>query len=171
VQEQVIQWLAILPLVLAAFRAITIGDRLYAPIVAGRAGGMDRATQNYFLAGLSFVGLALVVIAGANAPALLETAFALILIAFGGFVVAGYMSGSFRHVTWQRFVAGALMEASLYWLVLGLCRVLTVITQPAAAAAGTTRPSLDLLNGAIWLVISVVSLALIIGTGARMIRH
>src|SRR5881296_1582668 len=91
VQEQIIQWLAILPLVLAAFRAITIGDRLYAPVVTGRDGGADRATQNYALAGLSFVGMALVVIAGANAPALLETAFALILIAFGGFVIAGYM--------------------------------------------------------------------------------
>ena len=92
-------------------------------------------------------------------------------IAFGGFVIAGYMYSGFRHVTWQRFVAGALMEAALFWLVLGLCRVLTVITQPAAAAAGTTRPSLDLLNGAIWLVISGVALTLIIGTGARMIRR
>jgi len=171
VQEQIIQWLAILPLVLAAFRAITIGDRLYAPIVAGRVGGTDRATQNYALAGLTFVGLALVVIAGANAPNLLETAFALIVIAFGGFIVAGYMYQGFRHKTWQGFISGALEEASLFWLVLGVARVLQVITEPAAAAAGTTRPSLDLLNGAIWLVVSVVALTLIIGTAARMMRH
>src|SRR5262249_25036415 len=57
VQEQIIQWLAILPLVLAAFRAITIGDRLYAPIVPRRVGGTDRANPNYAPARPNLVGL------------------------------------------------------------------------------------------------------------------
>jgi len=173
VQSQVILWLAALPLVLAMFRAITIGDRLYSPVQQGLAGGHHKQLINLSLAGLTFVGIMLFLVIGAAQPGQVEDPLTLVLIAFGAFVISAYMAAGFRARTWQKFVGHAFHEAGVYWLVLGLCRIMLILTD-RPAPQGQDQPAqaqLVLLEGAIWAVVAAVSLALIIGTGARMIRR
>ena len=166
-QSEVILWLALLPLVLAMFRAITIGDRLYASIQAGTAGGQHKQLVNAALAGLAFVGMMLIVI-GAGGP---EDALALILLAFGGFVVSAYMAAGFRAKTWQKFLGHVFHESALFWLVLGTCRVMLLLTERATPANGTAEaPKLVFLEASVWAVIALVSLTYIIGTASRMMR-
>lgn len=164
-QSNVILWLAALPLVLAAFRAITIGDRLYTPVQSGPAGGHNKQLINLNLAGLTFVGLMLFLVIGAGGPGQIEDALVLVLISFAAFVVSAYMVAGFRNTTWQKFLAHAFHEAGIYWLVLGLCRVMLLLTDRAGAA---DAPKLVLLESVIWGVVALVTLTLIIGTGARM---
>jgi hypothetical protein len=174
VQSQVILWLAALPLVLAMFRAITIGDRLYAPVQQGLAGGHHKQLINLALAGLTFVGIMLFLVIGAAQPGQVEDPLVLVLIAFGAFVLSAYMAAGFRARTWQKFVAHAFHEAGLYWLVLGLCRIMLILTDRPAPAQGQDQPAqaqLVFLESAIWAVVAAVTLALIIGTGARMMRR
>lgn len=171
-QSQVIIWLAALPLVLAMFRAITIGDRLYAPVQTGLSGGHHKQLVNLALAGLTMVGLLLMFIVGSGAPGA-EDPLALTLLAFGAFVFSGYMAAGFRRTTWQKFVGHAFHEAGLYWLVLGLCRLMLLITDRATPAGGdaAAAPKLVFLEAVIWAVISLVSLTLIVGTASRMMRR
>jgi hypothetical protein len=172
VQQTVILWLAALPLVLAMFRAITIGDRLYSPIQAGRDGGHHNQLLNLTLAGLTFVGILLFLVIGAGGPGQIEDPLALILMAFGGFVVSGYMASGFRAKVWQKFLGQVFHEAGLYWLVLGVCRVVTLLTvRPQQAGTATAAPKLQLLELTLWGVISFVTLALIFGTTSRMSRR
>jgi hypothetical protein len=172
VQPEVILWLAVLPIVLAAFRAITIGDRLYVSIQPGRAGGQFNQLINATLAGLTFVGMLLFLVIGAGGPGQIEDALALILLAFAGFIVSMYMSSGFRAKTWQKFLGHAFYEAGFYWLVLGTCRVMLLLTDRATPADGTAAgPKLALLEGVVWTVVTVVTLMLIIGTVARMRRR
>jgi hypothetical protein len=167
-QSNVILWLAALPLVLAIFRAITIGDRLYAPVQTGLAGGHHKQLVNAVMAGLVFVGSMLFLVIGAGGPGQIEDALSLILISFGAFVVSSYMAAGFRAKTWQKFLGHAFHEAALYWLVLGLCRVMLILTDRADGAEG---PQLVFLEGVIWGVVTLVSLTLIIGTASRMMRR
>ena len=171
-QSQVILWLALLPLVLAMFRAITIGDRLYASVQTGKAGGQHNQLINAALAGLTFVGMLLFLVVGAGGPGQIEDALALILLAFAGFVVSAYMSAGFRAKTWQKFLGHVFHESGLYWLVLGTCRVMLLLTDRATPAAGTAAgPQLQFLQGVIWGVVALVSLTFIIGTASRMTRR
>jgi len=171
VQSEVILWLAVLPLVLAVFRAITIGDRLYASIQTGSAGGQHKQLVNTTLAGLTFVGMMLFLVVGAGGPGQIEDALALIVLAFAGFVVSAYMAG-FRAKTWQKFLGHAFHEAGLYWLVLGACRVMLLLTDRAQPAGGDAQgPDLVFLEGVVWATVTLVSLTLIIGTASRMMRR
>ena len=170
-QSQVILWLALLPLVLAMFRAITIGDRLYAAVQTGSAGGQHKQLINGTLAGLTFVGMLLFLVIGAGGPGQIEDPLALILLAFAGFVVSTYMAAGFRAKTWQKFLGHVFHEAGLYWLVLGTCRVMILLTDRSAANGTAGGPKLVLLEGVVWCVVALVSLMLIIGTAARMMRR
>jgi hypothetical protein len=171
VQPEVILWLAVLPIVLAAFRSITIGDRLYVSTQPGRAGGQQIQLINATLAGLTFVGMLLFLVIGVGGPGQIEDALALILLAFAGFIVSMYMASGFRTKTWQKFLGHAFHEAGFYWLVLGTCRVMLLLTDRAAPADGTAGPQLVLLEGVVWTVVTIVSLMLIIGTASRMRRR
>jgi hypothetical protein len=172
VQSEVILWLAVLPLVLAAFRAVTIGDRLYASVQTGSAGGQFNQLINATLAGLVFVGMLLFLVIGAGGPGQIEDALALILLAFAGFIVSAYMAAGFRSRTWQKFLGHAFYEAAIYWLVLGTCRVMLLLTDRATPADGTAAgPKLQFLEGVVWAVVALVTLMLVIGTAARMRRR
>jgi hypothetical protein len=172
VQSEVILWLALLPLVLAMFRAITIGDRLYASVQTGSAGGQFNQLINATLSGLVFVGMLLFLVIGAGGPGQIEDALALILLSFGAFIVSSYMAAGFRAKTWQKFLGHAFHEAGLYWLVLGTARVMLLLTDRAAPTDGTAAgPSLQFLEGVVWAVVTLVTLTLIIGTAARMRRR
>ncbi len=171
-QQNVILWLAALPLVLASFRAITIGDRLYSSVQAGREGGHHNQLVNITLAGLTFVGMLLFLVIGAGGPGQIEDPLALIVMAFGGFVLSAYMAAGFRSTTWQKFIGHVFHEAGLYWLVLGVCRVILLLTdRPAPAGDAVATPTLAFLEVVTWGVISLVTLALIIGTASRMKRR
>lgn len=171
-QSEVILWLALLPLVLAMFRAITIGDRLYSSVQAGRAGGHNNQLVNATLAGLTFVGMLLFLVIGAGGPGQIEDALALILLAFAGFVVSAYMAAGFRARTWQKFLGQVFHESAIYWLVLGTCRVMLLLTDRATPADGTAAgPKLQFLEGVVWGVIVLVTLTYIIGTVSRMRRR
>ena len=170
-QSNVILWLAILPLVLAAFRAISIGDKLLSPTQAGPAGGFHKQIVNLTLAGLTLIGLMLMYIVGTG-PFGSEDAMAITMLAFGAFVVSGYMASGFRNKTWEKFVSAAFHEAGLYWLVLGLCRLFLALTsQPTTGTGANAAPKLVLLESVTWGVIALFTLVLIIGTGARMVRR
>ncbi len=170
-QQNFILWLAALPLVLAMFRAITIGDRLFASVQAGRAGGHHNQLVNSTLAGLTFVGILLFLVIGAGGPGQIEDPLALILMAFAGFVVSAYMAAGFRATTWQKFLGSVFHEAGLYWLVLGVCRVVLLLTdRPAPADGAPATPTLAFLEVVTWGVIALVTIALVIGTSARMMR-
>jgi hypothetical protein len=172
VQSEVILWLAVLPLVLAMFRAITIGDRLYASITTGSAGGQHKQLVNATLAGLTFVGMFLVLVVGVGGPGQIEDALSLVLLAFAAFVVSCYMAAGFRAKTWQKFLGHAFHEAGLYWLVLGTCRVMLLLTDRAQPAGGDAQgPDLVFLEAVVWATITLVSLTLIIGTASRMMRR
>lgn len=170
-QSDVILWLAVLPLVLAVFRAITIGDRLYASGQTGRAGGQSIQLINATLAGLVFVGMLLFLVIGAGGPGQIEDALALILLSFGSFIVSSYMAAGFRDKTWQRFLGHAFHEAGLYWLVLGTARVMLLLTDRAVADGNAAGPRLAFLEGAVWAVVVLVTLTLIIGTASRMMKR
>ena len=171
-QQTVILWLAALPLVLAMFRAITIGDRLFAPAQASRESGHHNQLVNLTLAGLAFVGMMLFIVIGAGGPDQIEHPMALILMAFGGFIVSAYMAAGFRGKTWQKFVGHVFHEAGLYWLVLGACRVVMLLTdRPNQPGGAADAPKLQLLELTLWGVISFVKTALIVGTAARMTRR
>ncbi len=171
-QSEVILWLAVLPLVLAMFRAITIGDRLYASVTTGTAGGHHKQLVNATLAGLTFVGMFLFLVVGAGGPGQIEDALSLVLLAFAAFVVSAYMAAGFRAKTWQKFLGHAFHEAGLYWLVLGTCRVMLLLTDRAQPAGGDAQgPNLVLLEAVVWATITLVSLTLIIGTASRMMRR
>ena len=171
-QQTVILWLAALPLVLAMFRAITIGDRLFASVQVGRDGGHHNQLVNLTLAGLTFVGILLFLVIGAGGPGQIEDPLALILMAFGGFVVSAYITAGFRAKTWQKFLGHVFHEAGLYWLVLGVCRVVMLLTdRPAQSGGAADAPKLQFLELTLWGVISLVTLALIIGTSSRMMRR
>jgi len=171
VQSNVILWLVALPLVLAMFRAITIGDRLYSPVQTGLAGGHHKQLVNLALAGLTLVGLMLMFIVAGGVRGS-EDPLAITLLAFGAFVVSGYMAAGFRAKTWQKFLGHAFHKAGLYWLVLGLCRMMLVLTDQATpSAGGTAAPRLVLLESVTWGVIALVSLAIIVGTASRMTRR
>jgi hypothetical protein len=171
VQPIIILWLAALPLVLAMFRAITIGDRLFAPVQGGREGGHHNQLVNLTLAGLCFVGIMLFLVIGAGGPGQIEDPLALILMAFGGFIVSAYMAAGFRGKTWQKFLSHVFHEAGLYWLVLGVCRIIMLLTdRPNQPGGAADAPKLQFLEVTMWGVISFVTLALIIGTGSRMMR-
>ncbi len=171
-QSQVILWLAALPIVLAMFRAITIGDRLYAQVQQGIAGGHHKQLVNASLAGLTFVGLLLAFIVSAQGPGQFEDALALMLVAFGAFVVSAYMA-AFRAKTWQKFLGHAFHEAGLYWLVLGLCRLFLLFTdRPVPEGQDQVpQPSLVFLEGVLWGVVALVTFALVVGTASRMTRR
>lgn len=171
-QQTVILWLAALPLVLAMFRAITIGDRLFAPVQAGREGGHHNQLVNLTLAGLTFVGIMLFLVIGQGGAGQIEDPLALILMAFGGFVISAYMAAGFRGRTWQKFVGHVFHEAGLFWLVLGLCRVIMLLTdRPGQPGGAADAPKLQFLELAMWGVISLVTIALIVGTASRMMRR
>lgn len=171
VQQTVILWLAALPLVLAMFRAITIGDRLYASVQSGREGGHHNQQVNLTMAGLCFVGIMLFLVIGAGGPGQIEDPLALILMAFAGFVISAYMAAGFRAKTWQKFVAHAFHEAGLYWLVLGICRVVMILTDRPGPGTPAGQPALQFLELTLWGVISFVTLAYIFGTASRMMRR
>lgn len=171
-QENVILWLAALPLVLAMFRAITIGDRLLAPMQASRDGGHHNQLVNLLLAGLVFVGFMFFFVIGAGSPDQIEHPMSLVLMSFGAFIVSAYMAAGFRGKTWQKFVGHVFHEAGLYWLVLGVCRVVMLLTdRPGQPGGAADAPKLQYLELTLWGVIAFVTLALIIGTGARMNRR
>ncbi len=158
-QQHVITWLAGLPIVLAALRAVTIGDRFFTAAVAGRRGGEGAAQASAVLAGLSFLGLVFFALGGQSERN--SVAVALVLLAFGGFVLSFYLLSGFRELLWQRWLAAALQEAAVFWLVLGIARWLV---DGGFAASGTES------QAAIWLVVVIASVALIMGTLGRMAR-
>jgi hypothetical protein len=169
VQQEVIVWLAALPLVLAAFRVITLGDRMYAPTETGRLGGETSAQSSAILFGLTFLGITVLLI---GLPQTLAGGFtlltdgrfalALMVLALGAFAVSHYLLLGFRRRQWQAFLGAALQEAALYWLLLGICRLLIDLVP---APLGRIE-----LQAAIWTAITVFSLALILGTFSRMFR-
>jgi hypothetical protein len=158
-QQDVITWLAVLPLVLASFRAITIGDRFFEPTATGRTGGEFSAQSSVLMAGLTFVGIA-VVISTLSSELTGRLGIGLLLLAFGGFILSHYILG-FRRRLWHSYLGAALQEASYYWLLLGVCRVVL--------DSGATGEESE-VQAAIWIIIVAVSVALICGTFARMFR-
>jgi hypothetical protein len=92
-------------------------------------------------------------------------------MAFGGFIVSAYIAAGFRGKTWQKFLAHVFHEAGVYWLVLGVCRIVMLLTdRPGQPGGAADAPKLQFLELTLWGVISFVTLALIIGTGSRMMR-
>jgi hypothetical protein len=158
-QQDVILWLAILPLVLGAFRVITIGDRLYEPTATGRTGGEFSAQSSVLMAGLVFIGIT-VVISNLSAELVGRLGIGLLVLSFGGFILSHYILG-FRRKVWHSFLGAALQEAAYFWLVLGLARVIL--------DSGATGDQ-DEVRAALWVVVVAVSVALISGTFARMFR-
>ncbi len=173
-QGTIVLWLAALPLILAMFRAITIGDRLYSPVQTGAAGGYHKQHINLLMAGLTFVGMALVIVLGVQIRGTAEDTVALLLMAFGAFVLSAYLAAGFRGRMWQKFVGHATHEAGIFWLVLGVCNFIRIfftdVTIPAGADAGG-EPTLVFLEVVVWAVIAAVSLTLIVGTVSRMFRR
>jgi hypothetical protein len=169
VQQQVILWLTALPLVLAAFRMITLGERMYEPTETGRTGSETSAQSSAILFGLTFLGIAVLLI---GLPQTLQGGFslltdgrfavALMVLSLGAFALSHYVLVGFRRRQWQAFLGAALQEAALYWLVLAICRLLIDLVP---APLGRIE-----LQAAIWTVITVFSLALIVGTFSRMFR-
>jgi hypothetical protein len=158
-QQNVITWLAALPLVLAAFRVIPLGDRLSTATATGRKGGESSTQNSAILAGLSFLGLLFLALGGEAEES--SVAVALVVLAFGGFVLSYYILSGFRDRQWQSYLAAAVQEAAIYWLVLAGARFLV----DSDLAASSTES-----QGAIWAVITVISVALIVGTFARIAR-
>lgn len=156
---EVLQWLAILPVILAAFRAISIGDRLYSSTVTGRHGGETSAQTSLLMAGLSILAI-LLGIGGLGSPQADSIGLALITLAFGGFLLSHYMLQGFRSRQWQGFVAAAIQEASFYWLMLGIIRTLFANIQQG-------QQETEFITAG-WIVVVTVSVALIIGTFSRM---
>lgn len=176
-QGTFILWLAALPLILAVLRAVTIGDRLHAPVQTGSAGGYHKQHINLLMAGLTFVALTLVLIATVQLGGVAEDTIALILMAFGAFVISAYLASGFRNRTWQKFVGHAVHEAGLFWLVLGVCNFIRISLTDREIPEGATPeqlaqlPNFVFLEGVVWAVITAVTLLLIVGTFARMIRR
>jgi len=161
VQLSVLEWLAVLPFILAAFRAITIGDRLFASTVTGRAGGETSAQTSLLRAGLSVFAM---LIAGQGAGSGGDSiGLALIVLAFGGFLLSHYMLMGFRAKQWQGFLGAAVQEAALYWLMLGVIRSLFV-------AVGDASKNTEFFAAG-WIVIVGMSVALIMGTFSRMFNR
>jgi hypothetical protein len=159
VQLTVIQWLALLPVLLAAFRVITIGDRLFTSTVTGRHGGETSAQTSLLMAGLSVLAI-IVTAGGLGSPENDSIGLALVVLAFGGFMVSHYMLQGFRSRQWQSFTAAAIQEASLYWLMLGVIRSLFSGVQD-------TGQEFEFLAAG-WIVIVTLSVGLILGTFSRM---
>jgi hypothetical protein len=159
VQLTVIQWLALLPILLAAFRVITIGDRLFTSTVTGRHGGETSAQTSLLMAGLSVLAI-IVTAGGLGSPENDSIGLALVVLAFGGFMISHYMLQGFRSRQWQSFTAAAIQEASLYWLMLGVIRSLFSGVQD-------TGQEFEFLAAG-WIVIVTVSVGLILGTFSRM---
>ncbi len=175
-QQNVILWLAALPLVLAMFRAITIGDRLYSPVQTGLAGGHHKQHVNAMLAGSCILTLLVIPVLGGNTGGglgALEDTIAFTIMAFGAFVVSAYMAAGFRGTTWQKFVGHALHEAGLYWLVLAVCSLVLLLTERPTGGENNTPqgPVLQFLQFAVWGVLVLVTVVLIVGTAARMRRR
>jgi hypothetical protein len=158
-QQDVLTWLIILPLVLAAFRVITIGDRLYEPTATGRPGGESSAQSSVLMGGLVFVGIA-VVISNLSSELLGRLGIGVLMLSFGAFILSHYILG-FRRKVWHSFLGAALQEAAYFWLVIGVARV--------TLDSGATGDQSE-VQAAIWVVVVTVSVALIAGTAARMFR-
>jgi hypothetical protein len=156
-QQDVIEWLALLPIVLAAFRVVTIGDRLVAATVQGRQGGLNSAQNSLLLAGLVFVGLVLAGIGGDAEP----LTMGLLLIAFGALAISSYLLTGFRDKVWQGFLGAGFQEAGLYWLVLS---VGSLMIDTGYTEDGTES------QAAVWAIITLFSVFLIVGTVNRMAR-
>lgn len=162
VQLTVIQWLAIVPVILAAFRVITLGDRMFTSTITGRAGGETSAQTSLLMAGLSIFGLA-VAAGGLGSDERDSIGLALVVLAFGGFLLSHYMLQGFRSRQWQSFTAAAIQEASLYWLMLGVIRSLFAGVETASSESE--------LLAAGWIVIVTMSVGLIMGTFSRMFNR
>jgi len=162
VQLTVLQWLALLPVMLAAFRVITLGDRLSTSTVTGRAGGETSAQTSLIMAGLSILGI-IVAAGGLGSGENDSIGLALVVLAFGGFLFSHYMLQGFRGRQWQSFMGAAVQEASFYWLALGVIRSLF-------SGVSTPNEEIEFLAAG-WTVVTVLSLGLIMGTFSRMFRH
>lgn len=159
VQLEVLQWLAILPIILAAFRAISLGDRLMTSTVTGRHGGETSAQTSLLMAGLSILAI-LAAAGGLGSEQSDSIGLAMVILAFGGFLVSHYMLQGFRSRQWQGFTAAAIQEASFYWLALGVIRSLFAGVQDASK-------EFEFITAG-WIVVVVLSVGLIIGTFSRM---
>lgn len=159
---EILQWLALLPVILAAFRAISLGDRLMTSTVTGRHGGETSAQTSLLMAGLSILAV-IIGSSGLGNPQGDSIGLALIVLAFGGFLVSHYMLQGFRERQWQSFTAAAIQEAAFYWLALGVIRSLFAGVQDAGAEAEFVTAG--------WIVVVVLTFGLVIGTFSRMSKR
>jgi hypothetical protein len=159
-QLTVLQWLALLPFMLAAFRVITLGDRMFTSTVTGRAGGETSAQTSLLMGGLAVFALLFSASLGSTGDRL---SLAILVLSFGGFMFSHYMLQGFRSRLWQGFVGAAVQEAALYWLTIGIVRT---IFSGVGDASGNIE-----LWAAGWIVVVTMSVALILGTYNRMFKR